>query len=255
MFNRYRTQGFVIKKENFREADQIFTIFTEDFGKLKILGRGIRKIQSKLRGGVKLFCGSEIEFIQGKSYKTLTDTALINNFRNIEKTLEKLLVSYKISGILDELVKGEERDEKIWNLLWEVLSRLDNLSSGDEWERLKVVYYYFLWNLLSILGYRPQLGRCVFCQKKNPGEIYFSPKEGGMVCGRCFRKAEEAKRITPNVTEILKIISNKDWNTLFRLKMTSPSLDALAVFSDNYLKVIKDNLGIGRSTCGYSSLP
>ena len=55
MFTHYRTQGLIIKKINYREADRIFIIYTQDFGKLKVLARAERKIKSKLRAGLKLF--------------------------------------------------------------------------------------------------------------------------------------------------------------------------------------------------------
>ena len=76
MFLNYRTKGFIFKKEDRGEADQLFTIYTKDFGKLEILGKAIRKISSKLRSGAETFYLSEIEFIQGKTYKTLTDAIL-----------------------------------------------------------------------------------------------------------------------------------------------------------------------------------
>ena len=79
----YRTQGFVLRKTDLREADQVFSIYTKDFGKLKILGKAIRKIKSKLRSGADLFYLSELEFIQGKAYKTLTDAIALNKFKNI----------------------------------------------------------------------------------------------------------------------------------------------------------------------------
>ncbi|MBU2635445.1 recombination protein O N-terminal domain-containing protein, partial [Patescibacteria group bacterium] len=55
----YRTQSFILEKTDLREADQVFTIYAKDFGKLKILGKAIRKIKSKLRPGAELFYLSE----------------------------------------------------------------------------------------------------------------------------------------------------------------------------------------------------
>jgi len=44
MTYHFSTIGFVFKKENKSEADQLFSIYTKDFGKLEILVKGIRKI-------------------------------------------------------------------------------------------------------------------------------------------------------------------------------------------------------------------
>ena len=139
----YRTEGFVLKKENLRESDQLLTIFSKDFGKLKILGRAIRKIKSKLRAGVQLFILSEIEFIQGKTYKTLTDAILLRNFPETKKDLRKLRIVYKMSEDLDSLIGGEETDENIWNLLNETFNRLNSLQLTTY--SLELLYYYWLW--------------------------------------------------------------------------------------------------------------
>ena len=63
----YKTRALVFGKEDRLEADRIFSVFTREYGKLSIAGRGIRKITSKLRGGLDIFCVSDIEFIQGKN--------------------------------------------------------------------------------------------------------------------------------------------------------------------------------------------
>ena len=77
-----------MKKEDRGESDRFFTVYTKEFGKLDILGKSIRKISSKLRAGMGLFSLSEIEFIQGKALKTLTDAILNEEFRNLNKNLE-----------------------------------------------------------------------------------------------------------------------------------------------------------------------
>ena len=126
MFNHYRTQGFILKKTDQGESDRIFTIFTKDFGRLELLAKAERKIKSKLRAGLELFYLSEIEFIQGKIYKTLTDAILIEKFQNLRNDLGKLYIAYKISEDLDNFVRGEEPDEKIWHLLNETFEKLNN---------------------------------------------------------------------------------------------------------------------------------
>jgi len=186
MFIRYRTKGIFIKKEDRGEADQLFTIYTGGFGKLKVLGKGIRKIKSKLRSGAEIFFLSEIEFIQGKNYKTMTDAILLEKFSDMRDNLKRLAIACRISEVLDSLVRGQEVDQEIWQLLNESFEKLNNLKIENS---LKIVYYYFLWNLFSILGYNAELYNCVLCRKKLvPNKLYFSPQEGGAICEKCFQK-------------------------------------------------------------------
>ena len=126
MFIRYRTLGFIFKKEDRGEADQVFKIFTKDFGKIEVLGKGIRKISSKLRSQIDIFYISEIEFIQGRLYKRLTDALLIERFENLRKRLKRLSIAYQICEVLDGLIKGEEKEEKIWDLILETFKNLND---------------------------------------------------------------------------------------------------------------------------------
>ncbi len=228
----YRTQGFIIKQTDRGEANQLFTIYTEDFGKLEILGKAVRKIKSKLRGGAQPFYLSETEFIQGKTHKTLTDAIVINNFKNLRKDLDKLAVAYQIVGALDSLVKGQEPDKEIWDLLNGTFEKLNNENS-------EIIYYYFLWNLFSILGYQPELYRCTACQKKIvPGIFYLGLKQGGVVCDECFKETEEDKEVNEDVIKILRLFLTRDWPILTRLKISSDLQELLKHVSEAYLDEI-----------------
>jgi len=232
MFIHYRTQGFILKKIDRGEVDRIFTIYTKDFGKLELLAKAERKIKSKLRGGLELFYLSEIEFIQGKTHKTLTDAILIDKFKNLRRDLKRLAIAYKISEVLDNLVKDQEPDEKIWQLLNEVFSKLNSLEIKNS--KLEILYHYFLWNLLSILGYQPELYNCSLCQKKvTPEKLYFSQKEGGLICPSCFRKigvpSGSGQEVKPETIKILRIILKKDWPTLSKLKIEAKYLKELSL--------------------------
>lgn len=241
MFIHYRTRGFVLKKINRGEADQLFTIYTEDFGKLEILGKAIRKIKSKLRSGLEPFYLSEIEFIQGKGYKTLTDVVLIEKFGNIRRNLKRLKAAYRISDVLDDLIRNQEPDEKIWQLLAEVFEKLNSLKIENC--KLEIVYYYFFWNFLSLLGYQPQLRDCSLCQKKlSFGKLYFSPKEKGIICPDCFKKNKSGKEVDVEIFKILRIILEKNWQILARLKIEEKHLKGLNSFSKNYLSVILEEI-------------
>lgn len=151
----YRTQGIILAKKERGEADRVFTVYTKDFGRLALWARSERKIASKLRGGLELLCLSELEFINGKSKKTITDSFLIERYSVIRKDLRKLRSALRIMETLEETTAKEEQDLTAWNLLLESLSLLNNPLFPPTSCRL--LYYYFFWNLLSHLGWKPDL--------------------------------------------------------------------------------------------------
>ena len=230
MSDFYRSPGFVIAKNDLREADQLFSFFSRDFGKVEILGRAVRKIKSKLRAGVDLIYFSELEFIQGKAYKTLTDSSAIEKFKNIRNDLNKLEIAHRICETANILIRGQEKDEGIYNLLDETFKRLN-----DETVNQELIYYHFFWNFVSILGYQMDLYDCPLCQNKlTPDNLYFNPEEGAVAC--CAKKDV---KIYPEAVKIVRFLIKNNWDMISKLRFERQHLEYLEDLSLRYLGHIK----------------
>lgn len=153
MSTYYKTQGIVVGREDVADSDRMFSIFSKDFGRVEVAGKAIRKINSKLKGGIDLLYLADIEFVQGKHRKTLTDAFSLEKFKNISESPEKFMIASRICGIVDEFIGGQEPDEQIFNLLNETLDKLNVYPARQ------LVYYYFFWNFVSFLGYAPDLSK------------------------------------------------------------------------------------------------
>ncbi|MBU3896230.1 DNA repair protein RecO [Patescibacteria group bacterium] len=195
---QYRTQGFVLSKTDSGEADRLFTLFTSDFGKINVLGRAIRKIASKLRGGLEIGSFSEIEFIQGKTYKTLTDAFILNNYPSLKSNPLKLKTAYKIAQVTNSL---SVEDKEVFNL---IKTAYEGIDSDDP-----SAYQYFIWNFFSVLGYKPELERCIVCQRKTD-LCFFSPEEGGSVCSFCRKGYKTDEKTLKAISTILRKETLKD---------------------------------------------
>jgi recombinational DNA repair protein (RecF pathway) len=100
----------------------------------------------------------------------------------------------------------------------------------------KLIYYYFLWNLLSFLGHRPKIQKCLVCQKKiNESKIFWSSLEGGVICLRCSKEIQEKRVINLNTAKLLKLIFQRNWQILRRLKISPRDLEDLETLSQDYL--------------------
>lgn len=229
----YRTEGFTFRKENRLEADRVFSVFTKDFGRIEVFGRTIRKINSKLRPNIEIFSLSEIEFIQGKNKKTLTNTLFLERFKNISEVPEKLEIAFNIAYILDNFIKGEEKDEKILELIVDTFEKLNNHTLSTK--NYSLVYYYFLWNFIFVLGYGPELSKCAVCQQKlNPYGLYFSNREGGVICKNCFILKKDGLKIKSDTVKVLRLILEREWDIFLRLKIETSWQNLLKEVSDNY---------------------
>lgn len=239
MSEKFRTLGILIKKEDFSDNDQFLTFFTRDFGKISILGKGIRKIVSKLRMQSDLFNFSEIEFVQGKNYKILTDIFLLNSFLKTKKYLSKIYWFYRISEKMDSLILEDLKDEKIFLLLLESFQKIDQSFVS---KKIIFTYLLFFWHLVFYLGYLPNFLECLSCREKNLKEpVFFIFKEGGFFCKKCYNKkrTENALLLEPELIKILRIIFREPI-LLDRLIVEKAWLEKLLSFSEDYFLFLKN---------------
>jgi len=151
MFTFYHTHGLILKKSNRQEADQLLITYTQNFGRLEIVARGIRKITSKLRPAIEFPALIDLEFIQGKTCKTLTDAVILIPLRHLLFDVYSQNVVYRILAITEALIPDQQTDDQVWDLILTTLLRLDNNHS-----QTPAIYQYFIWHLFGILGWRPE---------------------------------------------------------------------------------------------------
>lgn len=64
--NKYQTKAIIVRRIDYGEADRIVTFVTEGNGMVSALAKGVRKLSSKLAGGLELFSISNVTFLKGR---------------------------------------------------------------------------------------------------------------------------------------------------------------------------------------------
>ncbi len=232
MAMQYRTRGFVFKKKNLGESDRVFSVFTEDYGRLELFAKAVRKIDAKLRGGIDNFFWSEVEFVQGKNRKTLTDAQVVK-----KASSEVYTFAAKVSSALDGALQGSEKDQPAFYLLEEVFSYIEKEPLTKEKQSL--LYAYFVWNLSASQGKHPELYQCAICKGKlSSAQLLFSFKEGGLLCMSCQKNDRYAMPVSEDMIKVLRVILKKEWGTLSRLSMQKSSYISLYEFSNRALELL-----------------
>ena len=148
----FKTEGIVIKRRNFQEADRIITVFSKRNGKISIKAAGVRKITSRRSPHIELLNHSIFNLHQGKSLATLTEVESINNFSNLKNSLEKIGVAYYVCELVDGLCAENQENTQIFELLENILKRI---SIEENYEDL---IYEFELELLRLLGFYKHTG-------------------------------------------------------------------------------------------------
>ena len=146
------TRGIVLSRIDFQEADRILTIITPDQGKIRLMARGVRKVKSKLAGGIELFSLSQITFIPGRGeIKTLVSSRLQTHFGNIVKDINRTMLGYELLKRINKLTE-DATEPAYFELLARTLEGLDDETLSSE-----ALEFWFNMQLLKITGHPPNL--------------------------------------------------------------------------------------------------
>lgn len=146
------TQGIILARTNYGEADRIITVLTPDQGKLKLMAKGVRKPKSKLAGGIELFSVSDITFIPGKSdIGTLVSSRLDTHYGNIVKDIDRTMLGYELIKQLNKTTE-DEPEKDYFNLLEKTFESLN-----DEHINNVLIQAWFSAQLLRLGGHAPNL--------------------------------------------------------------------------------------------------
>lgn len=121
----FKTEGIVLKRRNFGEADRILTVFTLQRGKLSIIAKGVRRITSRRAGNVELLNRVSLYLYQGKGMPILTEAESIQTFPNLKENLKLSTVAYHIIELVDKLTAESQENRILYEQLLQVLKRLE----------------------------------------------------------------------------------------------------------------------------------
>jgi DNA repair protein RecO (recombination protein O) len=120
----YKTEGIVIRRRNFGEADRLLTVFTKTNGKIQIKATGVRKINSRRSPHIELLNHSLFNLYKGPGMPILTEVENFENFSVIKENLTKVGFAYHICELIDGLCAENQENEEIFHLLRRTLHRL-----------------------------------------------------------------------------------------------------------------------------------
>jgi len=146
------TVGIVLARVDYGEADRIITFLTPGSGKLRLMAKGVRRIKSKLAGGVELFSVTNLTYVRGRGdIGTLVSARLVTHYGKIVQNIDRTMLGYGLIQRLDRATE-DEPEQDYFHLLEQGFSALDDASIS-----LDLVKLWFTAQLLRLNGYQPNL--------------------------------------------------------------------------------------------------
>lgn len=227
-----KTKGIIIKRINLGEADKIITILTDDRGKIRVVARGVRRANAKLSGFLELFHYNEYLLAEGRNLDLITGASTIESFRQISLNLRKIGLAYYVAEIVDKLVEETQEADRIFEITYAVLKEINSAKLP-----LDFVKGFFELNMLSTLGFKPELDKCIVCEKPidYTQKFGFSVMLGGLIDNDHFFSDPNAIVLDQFTAEVLRDMVNLPLKHFRHYRNLSEVIPQVTKISANFL--------------------
>ena len=161
---QFTTQGIILTRTDYGEADRILTFITPGQGKIRAIAKGVRKARAKLAGALELFSVSELTVVVGRGE---VDTIIsARHYGQIVKDIDRTNTAYEIQRILNKVTE-DKAEEAYFDLLDKAQASLNDQKIPPD-----LTDFWFKLQLLKITGHTPNLQTGETGQKLRESKSY-----------------------------------------------------------------------------------
>ncbi len=211
----YVTDAIVLSRFDYGEADRIMTLLTPVHGKFKAIAKGVRRPTSRLGGSLEPLAELRVALARGRTFDVVTQVQVTHAWLRLRDSLESAATAWYLAELADRSLEERHEAEALYALLRRAYELLDaGMDSG------RVARWYEM-HLADELGVRPEVDRCVECDRMLEADESFRwvPPLGGVLCSRCPGPSAERAGLSVEALKLLKAYQRLDVEALAALRL------------------------------------
>jgi DNA repair protein RecO (recombination protein O) len=200
--------ALVLRTTDWSETSRIATLWTREFGKVRALAKGGRRLKSNFESALDLLTLCSIVFLRKSSgsLDLLTEARVVERFPRLRADLPALYAAYYIAELLSDWTEDYDPHPSLFD---EALETLRTLGSPGVATGLRLARFELV--LLRELGYSPVLATCAACGEELLGAgLAFSPSAGGVLCPTCQAKHRDASPLSRECWQALRGLTDEE---------------------------------------------
>jgi DNA repair protein RecO (recombination protein O) len=212
---RYTTDAIVLSRFDLGEADRVLTLITPGMGKIKAIAKGVRRTTSRIGGSLEPFAELNVAMARGRTFDVVTQVSVGHAWLNLRDSLESAATAWYLAELADRSLEERHAAEPLYALLRRAYELLDaGMDPG------RVARWYEM-HLLDELGVRPEVDRCVECDRilEADGRFRWVPPLGGVLCERCPGPPHDRTGLSLDALKLLKAYQRLDVAALAGLRL------------------------------------
>jgi DNA repair protein RecO (recombination protein O) len=200
----YRDEAIVLRTHKLGEADRIVTVLSRRLGKLRVVGKGVRRTKSRFGARLEPGMHIDVQCYEGRSLDTVTQVETLDPWGEaIARDYRAWTAATAVLETCDRLT--EEREPALQQYL--LLAGALRALAHREHDAGLVLDAYLL-RALAVGGYAPSFHDCAKCGAPGPHRA-FHVAAGGVVCPVCRPPGSAAP--APDTLRLLAALLAGDW--------------------------------------------
>ena len=198
MERTYNLTAIVLRGHPFNEADRILVLMSLEAGLKRVVAKGLRKPKSRMGGRLEPLRETEMMVAKGRNLDVVAQAEILRPFPDVQRDYEALASAMSAAELLMAFLEEGDPAPEVYALFTELLGLL---GPGVEAE---VLLTAFELQLMDLVGYRPELERCIGCESPLTAETVagLAIEGGGAVCSRCEAPGP-VLRLSPGAWQML----------------------------------------------------
>ncbi len=226
------SEAIILRTYPLRETDKIVVAYTREYGKVRGVARGSRRIKSRFSGRLEPLSWVELVAFEGRNQElvSIDKVELLKGYGLEMQDYQAYLRASYLLELLMETVPEHEANDSLFRLLLHVLPLL-----GDSHKSRLASVYFQIWHL-KLAGLLPSLTACSGCGGAlSPGrEAYCQLDALGLFCRAC-RKGT-GRRIGGDVLELAGLVVKKSLPELAGGRVANQAISALNAVAEEMVQ-------------------
>jgi DNA repair protein RecO len=120
----YQTEALVLKSRSRGEANKNYLLFTKELGLILAIAQGVRHLRSKLRYSIDELKFVSVSVVRGRESWRLVGARELTPYTELTKDSSKMKVVARVAALLERLIQGEERNDRLFGLIVNMIDYL-----------------------------------------------------------------------------------------------------------------------------------
>lgn len=148
------SKGLVLKVFPYSNTSVICNIFTDQYGKLTFIVKGIRKPKKPLLSIIQPFNLIELQYYYKKDrgIQLIKEADIVVSFEKLRNNFTTIMIGSTILNIINKVFEKEYSNEIIFRLTYKILNKLSNINHHN-----KLFFLFFIFHLNKQLGFMPDM--------------------------------------------------------------------------------------------------